>query len=79
MKTIILVDNREYSVTINAELNMFYIELPDDLAKKFNLPQSFVIQNKQGVFESNFTSYGIHALSIFEQVSTFLKNEPGTA
>lgn len=57
---------------------MFYIELPDDLSKKFNLPQSFVIQNKQGVLESNFTSYGIHALSIFEQVSTFLKNEPGT-
>ncbi|MGN6437591.1 MAG: hypothetical protein ACTHMM_13710 [Agriterribacter sp.] len=78
MKTIIVIDNHKYSVTINAELDMFYIELRDDLSKKFNLPQSFVIQNKQGVLESNFTSYGIHALSIFEQVSTFLKNEPGT-
>lgn len=77
MKTVILIDNKEYSVIIHQELDMFYVELQAALSAKFNLPESFVIQNKQGVLESNFTSYGIHALSIFEQVSTFLKNEPG--
>lgn len=77
MQTDITVDNHPYTVNIHFNGELFYVELPERLSKQYQLPGAFVIQRLLNVFESNIASYGIHGLSIFEQVSTFLKNEPG--
>ncbi len=77
MQTNIIIDNQEFTVTITPEAGMWYVELPDILVKKYNLSVSFVIRNLNGVLDSQITSYGIHGLSLFEQLSDFIRNEPG--
>src|SRR5690348_568034 len=77
IETTVSLDEIKYPITITNVLELFYVELPKELFEKYHLPESFVIQRLDNVFESTVTSYGIHGLSIFEQVTGFLQDPTG--